>query len=473
MNHKIPTLTPKYKKEILSSFSKIKENSILLRASSASERITKLKKLKSVISSNLPQIEEALKNDLNKSITETNLTEVLPTLLELRHTIKNLREWVKPHFVPKSFLTLTGTGQIIYEPKGTVLIISPWNYPFQLAFIPLLSAIAAGNSAIIRPSDISVNTTLCIKKIIEESFNQNEVEVILGDAKVSEYLTTLPFDHIFFTGSPSVGKKVMANASKNLTSVTLELGGKSPAIIHKSANLKDAANKIAWGKLLNLGQTCIAPDYVIIQEGKKEKFISYLKKSFEKMLLNESEKIVKIISKNHFERIKNITEASVKMGAKIIYGGKFNLKDKRVEPTIMTDVNLEMPIMKEEIFGPILPIVTTQNTKESISFVNKQPKPLALYIFSNDRNKTETILKNTSSGGTCVNDVMMQFGTEHLPFGGVNNSGVGSYHGYFGFKTFSHERSIFVQGKIDVKKYLYPPYTKQKEKLTKFIINKF
>lgn len=469
---KTETLTRQTKKEIDISFQKIKETSIKLRTSSASERIDKLKKLKVKIKESLSQIEKALIDDLNKTTVETNMTEILPTLLELRHTIKHLREWMKPNHTPKTFLTLTGNGQIICEPKGAVLIISPWNYPFQLAMIPLISAVAAGNSVILRPSDISVNTTECIKKIISETFSENEVKVITGDAGVAEYLTTKQFDHIFFTGSTAVGKKVMEKAARNLTPVTLELGGKTPAIVHKSANIKDAARKIAWGKMLNSGQTCIAPDYVIVDEKRKDKFIAQLSNTFAKMMESEKENLVRIISAKHFERIQRITKESLRLGAKCLYGGRFNKKEKRIEPTILTEVTTEMPIMKEEIFGPILPIITVNNTKEAIEIINSRPKPLALYLFSRDRNKSDLIIKQTSSGGGCINDVIMHYSSEHLPFGGIGQSGTGNYHGYYGFKTFSHERSIFIQGRFDAKKLLYPPYTKQKEKLTKFIVER-
>jgi aldehyde dehydrogenase (NAD+) len=435
-----------------------------LRSSNALERIDKLKKLKTAIKKYEPQIYAALSKDLRKSHFEAAVTELIFTYGEIDFAISNVRNWMVPKRVGKSLSNPFAKNRIHYEPKGMCLIISPWNYPFQLVMAPLVSAIAAGNCVIVKPSEISVHTSTVISKLLLEVFDEQEVACIEGPTAVSTELLALPFDHIFFTGSTAVGKVVMQAAAKNLTSVTLELGGKSPVVIDKNCDIQKAAKKIAWGKLVNCGQTCIAPDYALIHEDNIDEFIGYYKQFATEMYFGANNAIDKnvygkVISKNHFERLVNLMNDAVDKGARINWGGKTNEQEQTIPPVVLTQLTDEMTVMKEEIFGPILPIIPYKTADEAIKYINSKSKPLALYIFSNNDKNIDQIIKNTSSGGTCVNDVLIHLANPKLPFGGVNHSGMGSSHGFFGFKNFSHERTVVTQRAIDFNSLIYPPYS--------------
>ncbi|MFC3561312.1 aldehyde dehydrogenase family protein [Pedobacter jamesrossensis] len=448
--------------EIKSVFELQQQHKFDLRKTDVKARMSKLKMLKSALEDSEEEIYAALEKDLRKSRFETAVTELFFTYAEIDHAIKKLATWMRPKSVSKTMSNIFADNKIYYEPKGVCLIIAPWNYPFQLMMSPLISAIAAGNCVVLKPSELSNATAGVINKIISQTFDKKEIACFEGGVDVSTELLKLPFDHIFFTGSTAIGKVVMAAAAKNLTSVTLELGGKSPAIIDNSADLKKAAEKIAWGKLVNAGQTCIAPDYVLIDEKLEIEFVEYFKTSTEKMFFNASEinKDVfgKIINQKQFQRLNDLIIKSVKDGAEIEWGGETDEKDLTLKPTILTSVTAENPIMQEEIFGPILPILTYKTLQQAIDFVNSKDKPLALYIFSNDSKNKDKILNETSSGGTCVNDVLVHISNPNLPFGGVNSSGVGSCHGIFGFKNFSHERAVMFQSKLGITSMIYPPY---------------
>ncbi|WP_231490599.1 aldehyde dehydrogenase family protein [Pedobacter sp. Leaf170] len=433
-----------------------------LRKTDAKTRIAKLKKLKFALEGAEAEIYHALDKDLRKSNFETAVTELFFTYAEIDHAVKKLSGWMKPKSVGKTISNLFAGNKIYYEPKGVCLIIAPWNYPLQLVMSPLISAIAAGNCAILKPSELSSNTAAVIHKIISNTFDKKEIACFEGDVEVSTALLKLPFDHIFFTGSTAIGKVVMEAAAKNLTSVTLELGGKSPAIVDGSVDLQKAAEKIAWGKLVNAGQTCIAPDYVLIDENLEGAFVEHFKNATEKMFFMDgkiSEEVYgKIINKKQFERLNSALQKAINDGAKIEFGGGADADSLTINPTILTSVNTENSIMQEEIFGPILPIVKYKNLQHAIDFINSKDKPLALYIFSDDKKSQEKIIKETSSGGTCVNDVLVHISNPNLPFGGVNSSGIGSSHGIFGFKNFSHERAVVFQSKLGMTKMIYPPY---------------
>ncbi len=434
-----------------------------LRKTNAAQRIQKLKSLKAAIEKNEHNIYDALQSDLRKNQFEAAVTEVIFIYGEIDFAIKNLSKWMKPLRAGKSMVSLLAKNRIYYEPKGSCLIISPWNYPFQLMMSPLLSAIAAGNCAILKPSELSPATSKVITDIVKECFDEKEICSFEGDASVSTALLKLPFDHIFFTGSPAIGKIVMEAAAKNLTSVTLELGGKSPTIIDQSANLKNAAQKIAWGKLVNAGQTCIAPDYVLIPESKQEEFVQEFSEATKRMFFKNPQEIneevyAKIINQKHFRRIVELIDDASAKGAKIAFGGQHREDAQTINPTILTRLSANASIMKEEIFGPVLPVLTYQTLDEAIEIVNNKSKPLALYIFSDDSKNTGHIIKNTSAGGTCVNDVLIHISNPKLPFGGVNSSGMGSCHGVFGFKTFSHERTVVFQSSMNMSNMIYPPY---------------
>lgn len=434
-----------------------------LRNTNAAQRVQKLKTLKAVIEKNEHNIYEALQLDLRKNQFEAAVTEVIFIYGEIDFAIKNLSKWMKPVRAGKSMVSLMAKNRIYYEPKGSCLIIAPWNYPFQLMMSPLLSAIAAGNCAILKPSELSPATSRVISKIIKECFEEEEICCFEGDAAVSTALLKLPFDHIFFTGSPAIGKIVMEAAAKNLTSVTLELGGKSPTIIDQSANLKNAAEKIAWGKLMNAGQTCIAPDYILIPKNKQEEFIKEYSEATKRMFFKNPQEInedsyTKIINKKHFNRIVALIDDASAKGALVSFGGQYKEESQTINPTILTQLSSDAVIMEEEIFGPVLPVIPYQEIDEAILAINSKSKPLALYIFSDDNKNIRHIIKNTSAGGTCINDVLIHISNPKLPFGGVNSSGMGSCHGFFGFKTFSHERAVVFQSAMNMSSMIYPPY---------------
>jgi aldehyde dehydrogenase (NAD+) len=433
-----------------------------LRKSNVDERISKLTTLKKTIEKYEDQLYAALHNDLRKSKFESAVTELIFIYGELDFAIANLNSWMKPKRVGKTLSNAFSKNRIYYEPKGVCLLIAPWNYPFQLVMSPLISAIAAGNCVMVKPSELSAATSVVINAIISEAFNEKEVACFEGDAKTSTELLKLPFDHIFFTGSTEIGKVVMEAASKNLTSVTLELGGKSPTVIDKEVNLEKAAEKIAWGKLVNSGQTCIAPDYVFVHQQQLDEFIGLYKAAVEKLFFNNQKvnpaSYGKIISAKHFGRLKALVNDAVYKGARVDFGGTFDDANQSINPILLSKMPADSKVMEEEIFGPILPILTYSNLDEVINQINAKSKPLAMYIFSKNTANINKIIKNTSAGGTCVNDVLVHISNPKLPFGGVNGSGMGSCHGFFGFKTFSHERAIVFQSSIDFNRLIYPPY---------------
>lgn len=434
-----------------------------LRLSNAADRIAKLRRLRDVIEKNEDEIYKALAKDLRKSTFETAVTELYFIYGELDFAIKNLSIWMRPKHIGHTLTSPFAKNRIYIEPKGQCLIIAPWNYPFQLTMSPLISAIAAGNCAIVKPSELSPATSKVIHRLIDEAFEEQEIACFEGDAKVATELLKLPFDHIFFTGSTAVGKVVMEAAAKNLSSVTLELGGKSPVIIDQTADLNMAATRIAWGKLVNSGQTCIAPDHVFVHRDQQAQFISAYQAAVKKMYCTDQQKIDphmygKIINAYHFSRLKNLAEEAVQLGASLALSGDMDEESHTIAPLVLTDIPAGAKMMEEEIFGPILPILTYSNLSEAIGEVNARNKPLALYIFSNSRKNIKRILTQTSAGGTCINDVLVHISNPKLPFGGVNTSGIGRSHGMYGFKDFSHERAVVFQSKLNFSHLVYPPY---------------
>lgn len=451
------------KQEIDLTFKAQQDYKYTLRKFDASKRIESLRNLKRTIEKYESEIYEALEVDLRKSNFESAVTELIFVYGELDYAIQNLSKWMRPKRIGKTMSNPLAKNRIYYEPKGVCLIIAPWNYPFQLTISPLISAIAAGNCVMIKPSELSPATSKVVGKILKETFEKQEVACFEGNADVSTALLKLPFDHIFFTGSTKIGKVVMEAASKNLTSVTLELGGKSPTIIDKDVNLLKAVEKIAWGKLVNSGQTCIAPDYIFVHEQQLDEFVGLYKIAAKKMYFKSEDKIDpktygKIISSNHYERLKDLVNEAVEKGARIDFGGEFDDKNQTINPVILSKIPEGAKVMEDEIFGPILPIITYKELDEVIKKINLKSKPLALYIFSKSNKNIKYIIKNTSAGGTCVNDVLIHISNPKLPFGGVNGSGMGASHGVFGFKNFSHERSIMFQAGIDFNNMIYPPY---------------
>jgi len=451
--------------QIKSVFDLQQKHKIELRKTGAKIRIRKLKLLKEALEKAEAEIYAALEKDLRKNSFESAVTELFFTYAEIDHAVKKLNSWMKPITAGRTMSNLFASNKIYYEPKGVCLIVAPWNYPLQLMMSPLVSAIAAGNCVILKPSELSGATSRVISKLIANTFDQNEIACFEGGVDISTALLRLPFNHIFFTGSTAIGKVVMEAAAKNLTSVTLELGGKSPAIVDETCDLKKAAEKIAWGKLVNAGQTCIAPDYVLIEESRLNDFVEHYKMAVQNMFFDGNEinksDYAKIINEKQFKRLNGLIEYAVNDGAVLTLGGQSHEKDLTIRPTLLTAVKENSAIMQEEIFGPVLPVVTYKNIQEAIDFVNGKPKPLALYVFSDHTQSQNKIINETSAGGTCVNDVLIHISNPNLPFGGVNNSGMGSCHGVFGFKTFSHERAVVFQSKLGLTKMIYPPYAKK------------
>jgi aldehyde dehydrogenase (NAD+) len=403
-------------------------------------RIASLTKLKSTIKKQEKEILAAIYSDLHKAVTDAYATEIAGVYAEIDFAIKNIRTWSKRKKVETPIFLFPSKSYIYKEPYGVVLIIAPWNYPFQLLMIPLVGAIAAGNTAILKPSEISSHTAAVLEKVINNAFPREYLRVIQGAAQETKALLELPVDCIFFTGSTAVGKIVMTAAAHNLTPVTLELGGKSPAIVHESANLITAARRICWGKFINAGQTCIAPDYVIVHESIKEAFLSELKNvivAFYGEDASSHPRYCRIINDRHFQRLTALIDKG-----KVVYGGKIDSADRYIEPTIFYPASWNEPIMQDEIFGPILPIITYSDLNDVISKINNRPKPLSLYLFTEDKIIRRRIINEISFGGGAINNTIMHFISPFLPFGGVGASGMGKYHGKYSFDTFSHFKSI-------------------------------
>ena len=463
------------------SYSKIfnlqKENQFNIGNTSYKERIKKLDALKNALENTYKEkIRNAIYSDFKKPVTEIDLTEIYPVISEIKYIKRNLKSWLRRKKVTTP-LALIGTSSYIkYEPKGVCLLISPWNFPINLTFSPLVAAIAAGNTVIIKPSEITPNTSAVIAEIIKDLFKEDEVSIVLGGAEESQALLKLPFNHIFFTGAPSIGKIVMKAAAENLSSVTLELGGKSPTIIDKTANIKETAKKIAWGKFINNGQTCIAPDYVFIQEDIKDDFIKELKlhlNTFYTENASSSDSYCRIVNTKHFNRLVAHLNDAKKHKATFELGGTYNTNDNYIAPTVISNIPKEATLLQDEIFGPILPIIYYKNITEAIGYINSNEKPLALYIYSNDKELVNQVINNTRAGSTCINNNVLQFTNHYLPFGGSNNSGIGKSHGFFGFQEFSNQRSILKQNFKSSIELLFPPYTKQKQKITDATIKWF
>lgn len=466
-----------YKKEVDRVFRLQRENRWNIANTNANQRIEKLKKFKSQVEKYAQELRDALYKDFRKSPQEVDLTEIMPVISEIKDAIAHLKSWMRPLKVGTPLTLFPSSSQIIYEPKGIILVISPWNYPFHLIGTPLVAAIAAGNCVIVKPSNNTKHTAAVTKKILSEIFNENEVYVTETDRDTANYLLEKPFDHIFFTGSTPVGIKIMEAAAKNLTSVTLELGGKSPVIIDESADLDDTTAKVVWGKVLNGGQTCVGVDYVLVHESKYSKFIECAKEQIKKFYGETAEDwhktpdFCRIINDLNFERLQEIVKASIEQGAKLELGGDFKAEERYISPTILSNVTLDSSVMQEEIFGPILPVMSYKTLDEAIAIVQSKNKPLSLYIFSEDDKVIDRILKNTSSGGVVINGVVAHLGNPELPFGGVNHSGIGNYHGHFGFKTFSHERAVLKVSKLTLLRMLFPPYTKATKTFVDFMTN--
>ncbi len=426
-------------------------------------RKQQLLKLYTAIENREKEIKEALKLDLNKSSFEAYSTEIGFTLHSISHALKYLKKWMKTQKVKTPYYHGFTKSYKRFEPKGNILIIGPYNYPFQLVIEPLIGAIAAGNTVILKPSEFSSHTEKVIEQLISDTFDPQYVHVICGGVETTQSLLNHRFDHIFFTGSPRVGKFVHQAAAKHLTPVTLELGGKSPAIIDETAKLKTAAKRIAFGKFLNAGQTCIAPDYLFVHESIKVEFLEILKATLDDFYTFEADHYPKIINDKHFDRITALIDPD-----KVIYGNKTDKSKRLITPTILHNITVDDPIMQEEIFGPLLPVISFTDLAFVEDYLKNQESPLALYMFSESKDNTQKIFDNVQFGGGAINDTITHVANPYLPFGGVGNSGFGNYHGHASFITFSYQKSFVKKSTFIDPNVTYPPYDK-KEKLVRKI----
>jgi aldehyde dehydrogenase (NAD+) len=451
--------------DIDSLFRLQKNNRWKFSQSPSQERKNLLKKLKSEVVLRREDIKAAIYKDFKKPFAESELTEIHTVLDEINFAVKNLKKWMKPVRVSSPITLLGSTSQIRYEAKGVVLILAPWNYPFSLLLNPLIASVAAGNCSICRPSEKTPHTGKILDEIVSAVFPAEIAKVVIGEIDLAEKLLELPFDHIFFTGSTAVGKKVMMAAAKNLATVTLELGGKSPVIIDRDVDLHSAVKKLTWGKFVNGGQTCVAPDYLFVPKELKDEFMRLFKEQvFKNYGETENDRIqsqdyARLIDRKSFDRLNN----KITTENKIITDEA--LPDDNYLPPTIFEATLKSPIMDDEIFGPILPVITYDNLDAPIDYIQSTEKPLALYIFSNNKKNIQKILSTTTSGGAVVNNVLVHLANPYLPFGGAGHSGQGSYHGHFGFKAFSHEKSVLKQGKLSLIDFYFPPYSGTLSKL--------
>ena len=431
-------------------------------------RISMLKKLLNILKTNESLMDEAIYKDFKKSSFENYTTELSLIYHDINEAISNLKGWSKRISVPTNMANLPGKSYIIPEPLGVTLTIGAWNYPYQLSLAPVIPALAAGNTAIIKPSELSLNTSNVMAKLINDNFDSKYLHVIEGGVEETSELLKQKFDKIFYTGSSMVGKIIMKAAAEHLTPVTLELGGKSPTFVFNDANIKITAKRLVWAKFLNGGQTCIAPDYILAEKGVKEKLISEIKKQILEIHGDnpqQSEAFVRIINPRHYKRIMQLIDNS-----KTVIGGKTDESDLYISPTVMDNVSFDDAVMQEEIFGPVLPIIEFDNLDWAIKMIKERPKPLALYVFTSNNSNRDKIFHEVSFGGGAVNDAVMHLANPNLPFGGVGNSGMGSYHGKAGFDAFSHYKSILEKSTLIEPPIKYPPYTDWKRKLLKPLI---
>lgn len=445
----------------------MRAKALSMRGESLVARRQRLRKIRRWIVAHESELIAAAAADLGKPAIEFVAIELLNILEEIRTILRNLERWARPVHVPSS-LTVVGTrSEIRYEPKGLCLIIAPWNFPFLLAVGPLVSALGAGNAVVVKPSEMTPAISDCVARMVSECFDPSEVYAVEGGVEVSKQLLSFPFDHIFFTGSAAVGSVVMSEAARNLTPVTLELGGKSPCVVTSSARIDEAALRIAVSKFTNAGQTCVAPDYVLVEAAVHDQLVDRLVFHTRERFSDEGT-YTRIVSDAHFSRLKDMLDACGAEGASVAQAEPLKPDQRYFPPAILQDVEPGSRIMKEEIFGPILPVISVRSLAEAESIINHQPKPLGLYVFSNTRAEIERLLASTSSGGVCINDCAIQFFHPGLPFGGVGKSGFGRAHGHAGFMTFSNEKSVIRQRHgITSVSMLYPPHTTAKQRLLK------
>ena len=458
-------------------FDALRQHAPALRREDVAARRARLQKLSKWLHAHRTDIQAALYTDFRKPAAETDMTEIWTSLVELKHTSSHLKKWMAPRSVGVSMALLGTRSWVQVEPKGVVLIIAPWNYPFYLAVGPLISAIAAGNAVVIKPAEQTPATSALLRKLCQDLFQPEEVLLLEGGKEVATELLKLPWDHIFFTGSPEVGKIVMRAAAEHLSGLTLELGGKNPAVVDETANLRDAAEKIVWGKFLNNGQTCVAPDYLLVQESVQPALLTELTAAIQRAYnptgagIEQSDSLARVVNQHHFARLAGLLEDAQTKGATVAAGGTVDESQNYIEPTILTNVPADARVLEEEIFGPLLPVLTFKNLSETTAYVNARLKPLAQYVFSTSAENRRYLLDSISAGGAGVNETILHFAHPELPAGGVGNSGLGKAHGHAGFLAFSNEKGVMRQrvGFTGIKA-MYPPYTSKVQKLVDLMV---
>lgn len=458
------------------AFESQRETALAWRESTAAERIARLKRLREAVLARREALHDAFLRDYRKSPTEVEASEMLPLMDEMRQAIGRVRRWMRPRRVRPTSLSFDTFSAVEWQPRGRVLIVAPWNYPLSLSFGPLVSALAAGNTAILKPSEMTPAVSSVLAAIVADAFAPNEVALFEGGPATAQALLALPFDHVFFTGSPAIGSAVMAAAAKHLASVTLELGGKSPAIVTASADIERAAQALMWGKFLNAGQTCIAPDHAFVHAAVKDRFIAACLRALEASYgppagWKANPDLTGIVNERHARRVAALLEDARTRGAIELCGGEVDLSARFIAPTLLDRVPREARAMQDEIFGPLLPLLAFTDLEQVIAEVNARPKPLALYVFGRDRGEIRRVIARTSSGGACVNHCVVHFAHGGLPFGGVNHSGFGNSHGHFGFKAFSHERAVLTGTRLMLAKLFFPPFTPSRQRLVRRIVD--
>ena len=437
------------------------------RTRPAEWRRGQLEALLALLTEHEAELVEAIQSDLGRPVAEAFVADIGHARLQIKHVLKHFESWMKPKRMSAGFLSQPASAEQIHEPLGVCLIIAPWNYPIQLLVEPMAAAIAAGNAVVVKPSELAPACAAVMARLIPHYLDDEAVVVVEGAVAETTALLSIPFDHIFFTGSTNVGKVVMSAAAKHLTPVVLELGGKSPTIVAADADLEVAARRIAWAKCLNTGQTCIAPDYVLVEASVAEELVQRIADALERYYTatpSSSPDLGRIINHHHFDRLVGLADTA---GGTLICGGTHDRESKFFAPTVIINPDLDSPLMQEEIFGPILPVISVPDVDAAIEMVNDRPKPLALYVFSKSPETADRVLERTSSGGACVNHLMMHLVPEGLPFGGVGPSGMGSYHGRSGFDAFSHHKSVLRKSTRPDPTMLYPPFSSAKVRLLK------
>lgn len=474
----VPPATTGVGNQFAAAFAALRGRAPALRQEDVAARRARLEKLSGWLRTNRAEIQAALYADFRKPAAETDLTEIWTSLVELKHTSSHLKQWLAPRRVGASMALLGTRSWVQIEPKGVVLIIAPWNYPFYLAVGPLISAIAAGNAVVIKPAEQTPAASALLRRLCEELFRPDEVLLLEGGKEVATELLKLPWDHIFFTGSPEVGKIVMRAAAEHLSGLTLELGGKNPAVVDSTANLRDAAEKIVWGKFLNNGQTCVAPDYLLVHESVQADLLRELAAAIQRAYnptgagIQQSDSLARVVNPHHFARLAGLLEDAQTRGATVACGGTVDAAQNYIEPTLLTNVPAGARVLEEEIFGPLLPVLTFRDLRETSAYINARLKPLAQYIFTTSAESRRYLLDSVSAGGAGVNETVLHFAHPELPTGGVGNSGLGKAHGHAGFLAFSNEKGVMRQrvGFTGIKA-MYPPYTSKVRRLIGWLVN--